>query len=157
MLLSFFASLGLFSNCVDDPEMNTHLQNGLPPELSETSGTTKASSIIVSANIIKENGSQILECGFCWSEREDETPENNMYNGRYKKASGIENNKFEVTVSDLHDATNYYIYAYAINETDTAFSAQGTYTTIEGIGQVHTVPVDSVNVKPAEKERLAPW
>lgn len=147
LLLSFFASLGLFSNCVDDPEMNTHLQNGLPPELSETSGTTKASSIIVSANIIKENGSQILECGFCWSEREDETPENNMYNGRYKKASGIENNKFEVTVSDLHDATNYYIYAYAINETDTAFSAQGTYTTIEGIGQVHTVPVDSVNVK----------
>ena len=84
-ILSFFASLWLFSGCVDDPEMNTHLQYGLPPELSETSGTTKASSIEVSATILKENGSQILECGVCWSRIEDETPKNNIYSGRYKK------------------------------------------------------------------------
>ncbi len=145
-ILSFFASLWLFSGCVDDPEMNTHLQYGLPPELSETSGTTKASSIEVSATILKENGSQILECGVCWSRIEDETPKNNIYSGRYKKTSKIEDNKFKVTISDLHDNTSYYIYAYAINETDTSFSAKGTYRTIEGIGQIYTIPIDSVDV-----------
>lgn len=148
LLLSFFASLCLLVGCVDDPEMDTHLQNGIAPEVSETSRVDiSASTMTLKASILKENGSQILECGVCWSDIFENSPKTNMYEGRYKKASKMENGEFEVTISDLHDKTNYYIYAYAINETDTAFSSSGTYTTEIGVGEVKTVAIDSVNVK----------
>ena len=42
----------------------------------------------------------------------------------------------------------YYVYAYAINDIDTAFSkTEGAYTTINGIGEVATLDVDSATVK----------
>ena len=50
--------------------------------------------------------------------------------------------------SNLEDSTKYYVYAYAINDIDTAFSkTEGAYTTINGIGEVATLDVDSATVK----------
>ena len=92
LLLSFFASLCLLVGCVDDPEMDTHLQNGIAPEVSETSRVDiSASTMTLKASILKENGSQILECGVCWSDIFENSPKTNMYEGRYKKASKMEN------------------------------------------------------------------
>ena len=42
-ILFVFMSLWL-SNCIDDPVMNTQLQNGIAPEVSETSLVTKGAS-----------------------------------------------------------------------------------------------------------------
>ena len=62
-----------------------------------------------------------------------------MRNKRYTKADKIENHNFTATISNLEDSTKYYVYAYAINDIDTAFSkTEGAYTTINGIGEVAT-------------------
>ena len=48
-----------------------------------------------------------------------------------QKADKIENHNFTATISNLEDSTKYYVYAYAINDIDTAFSkTEGAYTTI---------------------------
>ncbi len=66
----------------------------------------------------------------------------------YTKADKIENHNFTATISNLEDSTKYYVYAYAINDIDTAFSkTEGAYTTINGIGEVATLDVDSATVK----------
>lgn len=71
-----------------------------------------------------------------------------MRNKRYTKADKIENHNFTATISNLEDSTKYYVYAYAINDIDTAFSkTEGAYTTINGIGEVATLDVDSATVK----------
>ena len=44
-----------------------------------------------------------------------------MRNKRYTKADKIENHNFTATISNLEDSTKYYVYAYAINDIDTAF------------------------------------
>lgn len=146
-LLFVFISLWL-SNCIDDPVMNTQLQNGIAPEISETSLVSKGPSIItLKAYIIKENGSQIKECGICWSLLSENSPQKNMSEKRYQKASIIENKEFQVSLSGLEDNTDYYVYAYAINESDTAYSTVGVYKTILGVGEVYTCPVDSLYIK----------
>lgn len=144
-----FCSLaGFVFSCIDDPVMDTHLQNGIAPEVSETSEISKkASTITLKASILKENGSQILECGVCWSDKSDYLPQKNISEGRYKKATNLENREFQVTISDLNDNTEYYVYAYAINETDTAFSTKSAYKTVLGVGEVKTLPIDSTYIK----------
>ncbi|MBE6301722.1 MAG: hypothetical protein E7085_07730 [Parabacteroides distasonis] len=146
-ILFVFMSLWL-SNCIDDPVMNTQLQNGIAPEVSETSLVTKgASTMTLKAHIIKENGSQIKECGICWSHMSENLPQTNIYQKRYKKSSIIENKEFQVSLTDLDDDTDYYVYAYAINESDTAYSSVGVYKTVLGVGEVYTCPIDSLHIK----------
>lgn len=142
--------LWILSGCVEDPDMDTRLQQAKAPEVSETSmeGEAYASSITLTAKILKENGLAIKECGICWSTRQGGEPRQNMRDKRYAKADKIDNHQFTATMSNLQDRTKYYVYAYAINEIDTAFSkTEGTYTTISGIGEVATLDVDSVTIK----------
>lgn len=150
IFLSVVSFLWILSGCVEDPDMDTRLQNAKAPEVSETSmeGEACASSITLKAQIMKENGLPIKECGVCWSTQKGTEPLDNMRNKRYTKADKIENHNFTATMSNLEDSTKYYVYAYAINDVDTAFSkTEGAYTTINGIGEVATLDVDSATVK----------
>ena len=69
-------SLLLFG-CLEDPEMNTGLQNALKPEFEKFSGddiTTTATTILAKATIKKENGSPVTERGFqYWEEKSSNT------------------------------------------------------------------------------------
>lgn len=150
IILSAVSFIWLLSGCVEDPDMDTRLQNAKAPEVSETSleGNIEASSITLKAQILKENGLPIRECGVCWSIQEETRPIDNMRSKRYVKADKIEDHHFTVSMSGLEDSTKYYVYAYAINDIDTAFSkAEGVYTTIKGTGEVATLDVDSATVK----------
>ncbi|WP_293667615.1 kelch repeat-containing protein [uncultured Parabacteroides sp.] len=150
IILSAVSFLWILSGCVEDPDMDTRLQNAKAPVVSETSqeGEIHASSITLKAQILKENGLPIKECGVCWSTQEKVKPLDNMRNKRFAKSDKIENHDFTVTMSNLEDSTRYYVYAYAINEIDTAFSeTERIYTTINGIGEVATLEVDSTTVK----------
>ena len=149
-IYSIFLSAVSLSGCVEDPDMDTRLQKAKAPEVSETSmeGEAYASSITLKAQIMKENGLPVKECGVCWSTQTGTEPLENMRNKRYTKADKIENHNFTATISNLEDSTKYYVYAYAINDIDTAFSkTEGAYTTINGIGEVATLDVDSATVK----------
>lgn len=150
IFLSAVSLLWMLSGCVEDPDMDTRLQKAKAPEVSETSmeGEAYASSITLKAQIMKENGLPVKECGVCWSTQTGTEPLGNMRNKRYTKADKIENHNFTATISNLEDSTKYYVYAYAINDIDTAFSkTEGAYTTINGIGEVATLDVDSATVK----------
>lgn len=148
-ILSAISFLWILSGCVDDPDMDTRLQNAKAPAVSETSQVEiQASSITLKAQILKENGSPIKECGVCWNTQPTSQPLDNMRNNRYVKADKIDNHDFTVTISNLEDSTKYYVYAYAINDVDTAFSeTENAYTTIEGIGEVATLKIDSTTVR----------
>lgn len=150
IFLSTVSFLWMFLGCVEEPDMDTHLQNAKAPEVSETSlvGEVSASSFTLKARIIKENGLPIKECGVCWSTQKEVKPRDNMRKKRYIKAAKIENHNFTAIMSNLEDSTKYYVYAYAINDIDTAFSkTEGVYTTINGIGEVATLKIDSALVK----------
>ena len=149
IVLGIISFIGLLPGCVDDPEMDTHLQNAKAPEVSETTleGEIGASSITLTAQIIQENGLPVTECGVCWSVQEQTQPIDNMRSSRFVKADRIEGHTFAATMSNLEDSTRYYVYAYAINDVDTAFSeTEKVYTTIEGIGEVVTLAIDSTEV-----------
>lgn len=145
LFLSAFIFLSILSGCIEDPDMDTRLQNAKAPDISETTqGKVSASAIELKASILKENGTPVLECGVCWSDQKETNPKDNLANSRKVKAEKVEKGEFTVTISGLQDKTDYYVYAYAINKTDTAFSSQGTYKTIIGIGEVKTFEPDSV-------------
>lgn len=145
LFLSAFIFLSILSGCIEDPDMDTRLQNAKAPEISETTqGKVYASAIELKASVLKENGTPVLECGVCWSDQKETNPKDNLANNRKVKAEKVEKGEFTVTISGLQDKTDYYVYAYAINETDTAFSSQGTYKTIIGIGEVKIFEPDSV-------------
>lgn len=150
VVLSVVSLVWTLSGCVEDPEIDTRLQNAKAPEVSGPSleGEMRASSFTLKAQILKENGLPVQECGVCWSTQEKAEPRDNMRNKRYVKAEKIDGHTFTATVSGLNDSTHYYIYTYAINEIDTAFSATANaYTTISGIGEVATLEIDSATVK----------
>lgn len=92
IFLSVVSFLWILSGCVEDPDMDTRLQNAKAPEVSETSmeGEACASSITLKAQIMKENGLPIKECGVCWSTQKGTEPLDNMRNKRYTKADKIE-------------------------------------------------------------------
>ena len=115
IFLSAVSLLWMLSGCVEDPDMDTRLQKAKAPEVSETSmeGEAYASSITLKAQIMKENGLPVKECGVCWSTQTGTEPLENMRNKRYTKADKIENHNFTATISNLEDSTKYYVYAYA--------------------------------------------
>ena len=158
IFLSAVSLLWMLSGCVEDPDMDTRLQKAKAPEVSETSmeGEAYASSITLKAQIMKENGLPVKECGVCWSTQTGTEPLENMRNKRYTKADKIELNEAgyqfssanSINIGRLVPQVVYYVYAYAINDIDTAFSkTEGAYTTINGIGEVATLDVDSATVK----------
>ena len=102
IFLSVVSFLWILSGCVEDPDMDTRLQNAKAPEVSETSmeGEACASSITLKAQIMKENGLPIKECGVCWSTQKGTEPLDNMRNKRYTKADKIENHNFTATMSN---------------------------------------------------------
>jgi len=138
-------------SCIDDPDMDTSLQNGKAPVVSETSQVSiTASSLILKASLLKQNGSAVVEYGFCWSDQKNTNPKDNIRDNRKVKAKSITDKTFEETIPNLTNNTTYYVYAYAINQTDTACSENpGIYTTNVGVGEVKTLKPDSIKATSA--------
>ena len=151
ILLSVASLLFITFSCIDDPDMDTSLQNGKAPAVSETSQVSiTASSLILKASLLKQNGSEIIEYGFCWSDQKDANPKDNIRNNRKVKATNMSDKTFESTISNLTNNTTYYVYAYAINQTDTACSENaGVYTTNVGVGEVKTLKPDCIKATSA--------
>lgn len=150
LLLSIFTSLFALSGCVEEPDMNTQLQNGKAPEVSDTEKlNTYASAIELKAKILKENGTPVQECGVCWSDRPETTPADNLRSNRKVKAEKVENGEFTATITSLDDEVSYYVCAYAINKADTAYSSAAKYTTLLGVGEIKTLKPDSIHATSA--------
>ncbi len=86
-----------------------------------------ASDATITSAITDDGGSQISECGFCWSTINKPSLANKkIYTG---EKSGI----ISVELSELSANTNYYVWAYGINKIDTTYSDRIILTTRDGV------------------------
>ncbi len=103
------------------------------PELGEMSvSDVTVSSARCACEILSDGNSPITSCGFCWSENESPTIEENVVNCDITSAD------MGVTLSDLEDGKTFYVRAFAVNAKDVSYSNQTMFTTIPV-----TVPVVS--------------
>lgn len=142
LILSFIAFVCSWTGCIEDPEMDTRLQNAKAPTVKAPEKdylSATATSLVVKACVEKENGSVVTEKGVCWSKENQATPAENMWGNRYLKAEEGGLGEFTIEISELDNHTTYYVYTYAINAVDTAYSEGVAYATIQGIGSVITL------------------
>jgi len=97
------------------------------------------SSFTVKAKLNNAGTPTASKVGFCWSTTEGQKPES-MENK--KDVTLAEDNTFTLTVSDLKSGDVYYVYAYAINDAGTTYSANPVKISIK------RSPTDDDNVSP---------
>lgn len=146
LILSPFVFLWLLTGCLEDPDMDTSLQNAKAPEvlLIDSLTTHTATTLHLEFEVIRENGSPVTECGVCWSNEEGTSANINFKDRRYAKADKAGKGQFAITIPDLQHNTSYFVCAYAINAVDTAYSTVSPFSTVPGIGAVEKVESDSV-------------
>lgn len=92
-----------------------------------TSGVTDITceSANVSGNIVFNGGTNILECGICYSTSHTPTVNDN------KVTCQLQGAMFSCTITDLTYLTTYYARAYAINSQGTAYGQEVTIQTLD--------------------------
>ena len=110
---------------ISEPSVNTTQ----PEDVLYTTAT-------VGGNVTKDNGAAVTERGVCWATTDNPTVSDN------KETSGNGVGEFTVSLSELADATTYYVRAYAINSEGISYGKTISFTT-----QTISVPtVSSSNV-----------
>lgn len=141
------AFLGLGYGCLEDPDMDTRLQNAKAPTVkAPEKDHLSATSLVVRASVELENGSVVTERGVCWGKEEQILPGEHMRNKRYLKADEGGIGEFKIEISGLEDNTTYFVYTYAINAVDTAYSTGQPFSTNEGVGSVITLKPEQETV-----------
>jgi len=138
---------------VQQKKMNVHIKAGGVTEISHTTieditfkagtagvvlTTSNATNVTVTGatlggNITNAGTPAYTERGVCWSTSQNPTVSNNK-----KVVSGTGTGSFSTDVSGLTANTTYYVRAYAINSTGTAYGNQISFTTLQEPG---TLPV----------------
>jgi uncharacterized protein (TIGR02145 family) len=85
-----------------------------------------SNSAISGGNIINAGNSAITQRGVCWNTSPNPTTANNATN------DGSGTGSFSSNLTGLADNTTYYVRAYAINSTGTAYGNEIYFTTISG-------------------------
>lgn len=140
--------LGLGYGCIEDPEMDSRLQNAKAPTVKvPEKDHLSATSLVVKAAVELENGSVVTERGVCWGKEEQTLPGDHIREKRYLKATEGGIGEFTIEITGLEDNTTYYVYTYAVNAVDTAYSAGQPFSTNEGVGSVITLKPDEKNIR----------
>lgn len=105
--------------------------NGLPVVTSSIASYT-ATSAVLNGNVTNDNGSSVMERGFCWSTSQYPT----VTGSHISVGSGTGN--FSGTVTNLTRNTTYYVRAYATNSNGTSYSSQLSFQTPAGLPIVTT-------------------
>jgi N-acetylneuraminic acid mutarotase len=124
------------AGCVEEPVIKDGLIGAREPVVTtHTPGTATATSVTVSGEVERENGSPVEERGFRWkTETEEDYAEAN-----HTIATGKGKGDFSVTVENLKHDMGYYIQAYARNEAGTGYGEEKPFTTRSGLGAVETL------------------
>lgn len=135
LLFTLFAIC--LSGCVEEPDMDTNLQNVLPPEFekfTQADVSFTATSIHAKATIKKENGDPVVERGFVYWLKDSKDIQK-------QEDSTIKEGKstYELTINELINDTTYHISPFAKSEKGgIAYGDTLDVTTNEGIGSVIT-------------------
>jgi len=119
----------IFSGCVDDPDVPNFTVNGKGAEVKTVSlDDITTNSVTIVGTVLKENGSQVTERGFCWNRSEPFE----LKEAIDKKKSGEGVGEYTEIVTGLLDTTEYFIRAYAINAVDTTYGDILSFKTRSG-------------------------
>ena len=133
-----------FYSCIDDPDVTPGIQGAGKPviEGGVTEKGKTANSITVSAKIIKENGSKIIERGFFYGTSPSPTEENGGTRESDKSAAiGI--GEYTLTIDNLANGVDYYILPYAVNDGGLVYGeSTPPIGTTHGLGSVKTIAPD---------------
>jgi len=144
----FFSAFVIMNSCrKDDPTWN--LEN-IPPKVQTISVTEiKATSALVSAKIIHNGGTEILEKGVCFGFTKNPTVEN------ASKLVNSENAEiYSLRIQTLSPSKTYYIRAYARNKKDIAYGEELSITTTSCSPSVTTTNIFSITSNSASSGGL---
>lgn len=124
--------------CLEDPDMDTHLQNASVPELGDlTLESASATTIIVKATVKKENGASLTERGFKY------WPEDDASNtGVARQTENLGTGEYSIPLENLTNGIYYKITSFASNKAGTAYGDTLRVNTTEGIGLIETSDID---------------
>ncbi len=121
---------------------NEHTFNttdGMPIVTTGNVSSITASSAVCSGNVTSDGGVNVTARGFCWS-----TAQYPTVSGPHSiEGSGV--GSFNGSLINLSVGTTYYVRAYATNGTGTAYGAQRSFTTTNGLPTVTTTPPTLIN------------
>jgi len=141
--LFYFGLILAAFGCIEDPQFSEDLRNAGKPVFNGGAvlvGKT-ASSIEVSAELEKENGTKITERGLCYGTAASPTIENSAK----IKDSGTGKGSYTLTINGLDDKTVYYIRPYAINSAGTEYGDELQVQTNDGRALVKTLPATDIH------------
>ncbi|MBQ8607998.1 MAG: hypothetical protein IJ417_07415 [Bacteroidaceae bacterium] len=133
------------SNNGDSPFDETQLQatkadNQLIVRMDAPSDITSRTAVFT-GYVDSDGGSEFKESGFLFSNSNENPALDNMTGVRRRRVYTLSDNSFIVNISALLPEQLYYVRAYAINQTDTAYSDIQTFQTIVAPPSVETLPV----------------
>ncbi len=141
---AFCAFIFILSGCLEDPVMDTGLQQALIPELGTVEvGEKTATTISVSSSVIKENGSPLLKRGFKYWQVDKDNDDKLI--GAAKDTFETDNlakGAYSMLIQGLKNNATYKMVAAAANEVGINYSRDTVqFSTNRGIGAVKTVAV----------------
>lgn len=142
--LFIFSFLFFLSGCVNDPDMDTRLQNASVPEVGniEIQDST-ATTIRVKAVVKTENGAPLTERGFKYWEKNGENNAKEILDPTEDLGKG----EYSIQIKGLINGLIYHITPFASNEKGRAYGDTIKVNTTPGIGSLKTLEVDSTKTK----------
>lgn len=96
----------------------------LPDVLTDQTTSVTSNSAIAGGIIASDGGAELLECGVCWGTSPEPTIQ-----GQHIPCSSC-SGEFVCNLEELEEATLYYVRAYAVNESGTAYGDELSFRTL---------------------------
>ncbi len=122
MGILFILPTGCLKECCNDP--------ATPPVIALTTDTVTAITQTTAQSggtITSDGGDTITARGVCWSTAQSPSIADSL------TSDSIGIGSFTSSITGLTDSTTYFVRAYAINRTDTAYGNERTFTTLAGV------------------------
>ena len=118
----------------------------LPPSVStvEIEEVTATTAVCI-GNVSADGGSDLTECGVCWSKNASPTIAG-LHQAADEAALGV----YSVTLTGLTPNTTYHVRCYAINAKGTGYGEDLTLTTSEGLPKVITLGITDITATSAK-------
>ncbi len=120
--------------------------NGSLPTVTtvEVSGVTH-NAALSGGTISDDGGSLITAVGVCWSINENPTVSDHTTSDGTYTLEGVLIREFESRAKDLEPLTQYYLRAYAANESGVAYGEQKSFETDEAGQIIHPLTIDMID------------
>lgn len=143
-IIYLFSFLFVLSGCVEDPDMDTRLQNAEVPQIAAFTNenvSKTATTITATASITKENGSPLIERGFKY------WPSDNINDAdTVRETGGLAKGEYTLTIDHLTNGVEYKVTPFASNEIGIGYGDTITVYTNEGTGAVKIAEIDKSTI-----------